>query len=1628
MNLPFGPNTENAAPQFLTGGGEMGSLIRSKDWSTTPLGSPDTWPQSLRTAVSLCIASNFPIAIAWGPHRVQIYNDGYWPIPGDMHPASMGQDFKECWISAWPVIGQAFEEASLGETRFLENQRIFLERYGYTEETFFTFSFSPILDESGSVGGLFHPVIEQTQQTLAERRLNILHNIPDHTVNARTTTEASALVAECLKDFSLDIPFLLVYSIADDGTEAVLEGSVGVDACSTLAPTKINFQPQQSCNWPFAEVIKKEEVLQVNDLGKIFGTFTCGPYPEAPHQALIFPITLAGTTNDKYLLVAGVSSRRSLDEKYRLFYELLAEAIKNALVKARAYEEERKKAEALAEIDKAKTAFFSNVSHEFRTPLTLMLGSLEEMLKNGKREEGDKEAVETTHRNALRLLRLVNNLLDFSRIEAGKAKLQYGLTDITKYTADLASNFRSIIESAGLAFHVKTDTVIQPVFIDNEMWEKIVLNLLSNAFKYTLEGSIELLLTTQNNQVVLTVKDTGVGIPEHELPKMFERFHRVQNVTGRTYEGTGIGLSLVKELVGLHGGDIKVSSELGKGTAFTVRIPTGKNHLPKENVVEKGVDFTGSISNAFLEEAASLIEQPFSPNGNGEHQVAENAPTVLIVDDNADMRTYIKSLLQKQYKVITANNGVDALHKIKSGNPDLVLSDVMMPIMDGIQLVKEVKENPATAQIPVILLSARAGEESKIEGYDIGADDYLVKPFSAKELLARVASQINLLALRRATETTIHNLFMQAPALICILRGPQHVYKLANEMYLQFVGNRDIVGKPIREALPELEGQGFLELLDNVYVTGEPFIGNEMPVNIDMGGGKLEEMYMNFVYQPARNGAGEVEGILVHGVDITEQVLARKKIEESEERFRLAFIGSNQVVFRQDKNLMHTWIYNSHPGFKPEDIIGKTDEELHVPHTAKILTDIKSQVLVTGKSFDGDVELEIKGQLVTYSLHFEVTRDANADITGITGIVMDITERVKAEQKIKESEERFRNLADESPMFVFIIEPDPLASVSYWNKTWLNYTGQTFEEANGRAWAGIIHPDDVPIVMDIYVPAFEGQQPYVIPAIRVKRYDGEYRYHIIKSNPRYLSNGDFNGYVGVGIDVHEQKLAEENLKISEERFRTLANDTPAFLFTADADTNIDFVNRQWLEFVGLSQTEGFGKKWEEVTHPDDIAPMYAIYTEAVQNSKPYHFEIRQKNTSGEYRWVLWNGIPRADAEGKLTGIVGLGLDITEQKVVQEIIKASEERFRQLADLVPQILWTARPDGFIDYYNKRWYEYTGYRDGFGDGSWTPFVHPDDLQGLLDAYYQSIQQEIPYKREFRLKEHNIDVYRWFIGQAVPVHDHSGKLIKWFGSCTDIQEQKTFSEKLEAQVGQRTIELQRSNEDLQQFAHVASHDLKEPVRKIKTFTNRLEQNLHGKLDENGTRFIERIHAATNRMFNMIDGVLAYSTINADEQTPSLVDLNEVVKSIETDLEVTLQSSNAIIQFNNLPVVEGAPVLLYQLFYNLINNSIKFAKAGVQPQITFNSEIVTTNKKQFARIIFSDNGIGFDPGDSERIFNSFTRLNSKDKYEGTGLGLSLCRKIAERHGGNIIASGTPGEGATFTIILPVEQKNKSI
>src|SRR5258708_6645471 len=558
-------NPEN----WLAGGGEMGNLIRSMDWTNSPLGSIESWPQTLRTTVSLCLASNFPISLAWGPKHIQIYNDGYWPICGEKHPRSMGQDFTECWAAPWPVIGEAFNRALAGETSFLENQRMFLDRNGYLEETFFTFSFSPIRDETGSVGGLFHPVTETTEKMLSERRTQALRDLVARAGKAQTAEEACTLAAQTLSDYELDLPFGLFYLLDDLRKEAHLAAQTGLAPGTPASAVSVDTDAVQSV-WPFKEVVLSGQARHIGDLRTRFDNLHCGPYAEAPKEALVLPINPPGSGLPIAILVAGVSSRLPLNDAYYAFLDLLAASVTTAVANARAYEEERKRAEALVEIDRAKTEFFSNVSHEFPTPLTLMLRPLEDELaeRNTPLPPARRERLETAHRNSLRLLKLVNSLLDFSRIEAGRVEATYEPTDLATQTAELASVFRSAVERAGLFLKVDCPPLPELVYVDREMWEKIVLNLLSNSIKHTFEGGITVMLRWCETYAELRVADTGVGIAQAELPRLFERFHRVKGAKSRTHEGTGIGLALVQELVALHGGRGRVENKEAKGTCL----------------------------------------------------------------------------------------------------------------------------------------------------------------------------------------------------------------------------------------------------------------------------------------------------------------------------------------------------------------------------------------------------------------------------------------------------------------------------------------------------------------------------------------------------------------------------------------------------------------------------------------------------------------------------------------------------------------------------------------------------------------------------------------------------------------------------------------------------------------------------------------------------------------------------------------------------------------------------------------------------------------------------------------------------------------------------------------------------
>jgi signal transduction histidine kinase len=990
-----------AIPDFLSGGGEMGERIREFDWSATSLGPLHTWPQSLRTCMRIMLTSRQPIWIGWGKELIKLYNDPYKAIVGGKHPWALGKPASAVWSDIWrdiePMLRQVMEK---DEGTYVESQLLIMERNGYPEETYYTFSYTPIPGDKGDTAGMICANTDDTDRIISERQLKTLTRLGKKLTDSKSNEAVSRTTIDTLKENPYDFPVAFFYTVVDG--KAFLSDCTA-DRAGMNLPQAIDPEGNDLLGLLLKKALTNKQPEILENAGDHLGRLPQGAWSIPPTNVIVLPIIQSGIDPYGFLFI-GLNPYRLPDEKYRSFFSLLADQVTTSFGNVHILEEERKRAQALAEIDQAKTIFFSNISHEFRTPLTLLLGPIEDAMNEPGNAEDNRVRLDVAYRNALRMQKLVNTLLDFSRIEAGRTEGQFSAIDIAGFTAELASSFRSAIEKAGLQLHLQLGHIGEEVYVDTGMWEKIILNLVSNAFKYTSRGSITVAVQESKGTVRISVTDTGVGIPEDQLGLIFDRFHRVENNSVRSQEGTGIGLSLVKELVRIHQGSIEVQSRPGEGSAFTVVLMTGKTHLPEDRITAPAAyHLTGGERNVYVEESLKWL--PDTADSDGVPFMLNPVPPsegrfrVLLADDNTDMREYVGRLLAGRYDLTMARDGEEAFEKMLFVKPHLLLTDVMMPKLDGFGLLKKIRNHPEIKTIPVIFLSARAGEESKVEGLQAGADDYLVKPFSARELIARV---------------------------------------------------------------------------------------------------------------------------------------------------------------------------------------------------------------------DGN-------------LRINAAREQQANIL---------------EQEVKR---------------------------------------------------------------------------------RTK-------------------------------ELHKLNLS--------------------------------------------------------------------------------------------------------------------------------------------------------------------------------------------------------------------------------------------------------------------------LQQSNDDLRQFAHVASHDLKEPVRKVKVYMGRLQDDPGTAFSEKAGTYLEKINSAANRMLSMIEGVLHYSTINSTEEETELVDINRLLKNIESDLELLIQQKKATLSFSGLPSVEGAPVLLYQLFYNLINNSLKFSKSDTPCIITITAAIGTED----TGIIVADNGIGFDQGQAESIFDTFTRLNTKDRYEGTGLGLSLCKKIVVRHGGEISASGKKGEGAVFRIRLPLK------
>lgn len=735
--------------------GEMARRFREFDWSSTPLGPVEFWPESWRNAVQIVLDSSFPTALGLGNELVYFYNDAFIPLAGaSRHPSALGLPVPVAWKEIWnEILLPRFNHTlTTGEPTGEADLLFPLERSGYLEETYITFSFAALRDDRDQPNGIFCTAIENTARVIAERQINCLRALAARSSFAETPEAACQSAVATLQGNPRDLPFALLYLLDKDGKQAQLAGMAGLASIPHGVKTTADLKANNSC--AIAQVAATRTAVLIDNIQPIIQGLVHTP-EFTPQQALALPVSNPGGEHLAAVLIAGVNPMRPLEES-RAFHELIANHLETALSSARAKQHVRERAQALAELDRAKTMFFSNISHELRTPLTLLLTPLDDLLARSALDDADRSLLEIARRGGARLLKLVNSLLEFSRIEAGRIDASYEATDLASLTTDLASVFRSAFERGGVAMTLDCPELSEDVYVDRDMWEKIVLNLVSNAFKFTFTGEVRISQRALGDHIQLQVSDTGCGVAAEDIPRLFERFFRGRTPRARTHEGSGIGLSLVQELVKLHAGSIEASSEVGVGTTITLRIPRGSDHLPPERIGRvRTLERARIGALPFVEEALGwlpdngpALREPQRSEGISTSEAAATQAgdaaqgRILVVDDNADMRSYLRHLLGHRWQVETASDGVAALESIRQRAPDLVIADVMMPVMDGFGLLSAIRSNQASEKLPVMLLSARAGEEASSEGLRAGADDYVIKPFSARELLARVESRL----------------------------------------------------------------------------------------------------------------------------------------------------------------------------------------------------------------------------------------------------------------------------------------------------------------------------------------------------------------------------------------------------------------------------------------------------------------------------------------------------------------------------------------------------------------------------------------------------------------------------------------------------------------------------------------------------------------------------------------------------------------------------------------------------------------------------------------------------------------------------------------------------------------------
>jgi PAS domain S-box-containing protein len=751
-----------------------------------------------------------------------------------------------------------------------------------------------------------------------------------------------------------------------------------------------------------------------------------------------------------------------------------------------------------------------------------------------------------------------------------------------------------------------------------------------------------------------------------------------------------------------------------------------------------------------------------------------------------------------------------------------------------------------------------------------------------------------------------------------------------------------------------------------------------------------------------------------------ERARAERRLEESQKTLQSFYDSAPVMMGLAELSDDHTVAVSGNSaiaeffGIKAEDIPGRTGRELGTPPALeRLLVENYRRSQREAKPVQFEFEHRTRSGSQWLSATVAFVGMAGSGRPRFSFVVEDITDRKVAEEQLQRAAERaeIAQRAASAILYEITVKTGEIYR-SGLIKDLLGYSNEEIE-ASATGWFALVHPGDLPQLDAAFNASLENASDLNLE-YRVRHREGHWIWVADHARVVTDANGATDRIVGFVSDITKRRQIQASLEESEARFRLMADGIPNLIWVMDAAGQLVFINEAYRKFCGISDQDVTQDGWQLVLHPDDKERYVSEYMRSVREQRDFYSQCRVRRADGAWRWIASYGTARFSAAGEFLGHVGSSPDIHDLVTAQEALRESEERFRQLAENMSQFAWMTRPDGHIYWYNRRWFEYTGTTleemEGWG---WQKVHHPDYVEGVTARFRRAVEAGEPWEDTFPLRGADGN-YRWFLSRAVPIRDHNGAIVRWFGTNTDVTHQLEIER-----------DLRRANEDLEQFAYSASHDLQEPLRTVSVYSDLLEREYSSRLDGKALTFLHNIAAGSRRMHRLISDLLLYTRVGSRDETPAeLIDTQAILDTAIANVEQSIRAAKAQISIEPLPRVYVRPAHLQSVFQNLLANAVKYGKDGEPPRIRVSAAV----EGDFAKFSVADNGIGIASAFHQTVFGVFKRLHgSAEKYTGTGIGLAVSKRIVEGYGGRIWVESEPGKGSVFYFTLPTRGVAKS-